>query len=198
MQSARNVIERVFIFALVCGLWSLAYLGIGHWGGGRAMPTLSWDPVRAVPLVSAFVVPYLSAFVMPLLLLYTMRDLPTYRKYALAVAGTIAVSAAFFIFLPLTIDRPVIQGASIFDRWLAALYAGDRPTNLFPSLHVSLAFLFAFGVSHDRPRWKFAMLSWAVLIAVSTVFIRQHYVVDALAGALLAWAAWRLFLKSVK
>lgn len=192
------LLERLALFALLYVLWLLVYFGVGAWSMTRPQLLLAWDPVARVPMVSVFVLPYLSAYVMPLLLLHTMRDLATYRKYALAVAGTIAVSAVFFILLPLTIDRPDVLGTSIFDRLLASLYANDLPTNLFPSLHVSLAFLFAFGVSYDRPRWKFSMLAWAVLIAVSTLFTRQHYVVDALAGAVLAWVAWRIFLKFKK
>ncbi len=190
--------ERLVLFAAVCALWALVYFGIGQWAIVRATVVFDWDPARAVPLASVFVIPYLSAYVMPLFVIFSIRSYSTYRIYAATVAGAIIVSAAFFALMPLTIDRPEILGASIFDRLLAHLYATDRPTNLFPSLHVSLAFLFAFGASLDHPRRKLWMLAWAWLIAVSTIFTRQHYVVDALAGALLAWVAWRIFLRMTK
>lgn len=162
------------------------------------MRTIPWDPVRLLPVGSVFVVPYLSAFAMPFLLLYALRDITAYRKYALAIACTIAVSGAFFVLLPLTIERPALSGAAPFDPLLSALYAADRPTNLFPSLHISLTCLFASGIAQARPRWKAWVWAWAALIALSTLLTRQHYAVDVAGGALLAWCAWRLFPGSAK
>ena len=36
---------------------------------------------------------------------------------------------------------------------------------------------------------------WAALIGISTVYTKQHYVVDAIAGALIALAAYAVFLR---
>lgn len=46
---------------------------------------------------------------------------------------------------------------------LRALYRADPPCNCFPSLHVAHSFVSA-------------------LVAMSTVFIKQHYVLDVIAG----------------
>jgi len=40
-----------------------------------------------------------------------------------------------------------------------------------------------------------AALLWATLIGASTLFTKQHYVVDVIAGALMAFAAYALFLR---
>lgn len=37
---------------------------------------------------------------------------------------------------------------------------------------------------------------WAALIGVSTLYVKQHYVADAIAGALAAYLAYVLFLRS--
>ena len=39
---------------------------------------------------------------------------------------------------------------------------------------------------------RLALSVVAIGISISTVFVKQHYVVDVLAGATLAWAAWQL------
>ena len=49
--------------------------------------------------------------------------------------------------------------------------------------------VFASPVSR-RSRWALCVLAAAV--SVSTVFVKQHYIVDVLAGFALAWVAWRL------
>ena len=194
MRALPDRIERLALFLGTAVLWASAYLGTAAWNAARPMATLAWDPVRSFPFVSAFVVPYLSAYALPFLAAFSPLGRAAYRRLAAVVAGTIAFSAACFVLWPLTIARPDLGLGSSFDRLLAALYAADRPTDLFPSLHVSLSFLFALAVGRGRPRLRPWTLAWATLIAVSTLFTRQHYVVDVIGGVVVAWIAWRIFL----
>lgn len=188
--------ERILIFVALYAFWAIAYFGVAALNAGRPAYALEEDAIGLIPRLSVFVVPYFSAYALPILLLVTMREEKKWRRLALVVVGVIAASAAAFMIVPLTIVRPPIADASLSGRLLGALYAVDAPTNLFPSLHVSLSSLFALAVAKERPHWKCRLLAWAALIAVSTLFIRQHYVIDVLAGALLAWIAWRIFLRS--
>ena len=58
-------------------------------------------------------------------------------------------------------------------------------TSVFPSAHVSGAFGAAFAIRHvlaDKPWIWRGLMTYAVLIAVATVYGRYHYVVDAVAG----------------
>lgn len=190
--------ERLTICLAVAAVWSFGYLGIGAWNAGRPASVLPWDPIHAFPFASVFVIPYLSAYVLPLLAIAFLRERKALRAFAAVVVVTILASALCFAFWSLTIDRPDIGAASLSDRALAALYAADHPVNLFPSLHVSLSFLFAAAVGYARPRWRGWALAWAALIAVSTLFTRQHYLVDVLGGVVLAWVGWRAFLRLAK
>lgn len=194
MRALPDKAERLALFLGTAALWALGYLATAAWNASRPAGALAWDPVWSFPLVSAFAVPYLSAYALPFLAALAPLSRADYRRLAAVTAGTIAFSAAFFLLWPLTIARPDIGLASYSDRLLAALYAADHPVNLFPSLHVSLSFLFAAAVGHARPRWRRWTLAWAALIAVSTLFTRQHYVVDVIGGAAVAWMAWRVFL----
>lgn len=198
MPRFSSIRERAAIFIAIYAFWISAYFGVEHRNAGRSVQTLAWDPVRLLPVLGLFVIPYLSAYAMPFLLLFMMRDQAKYRKFAAVIVGTIVACSAVFLIMPLAIERPPLGSASVFDRLLGMLYFIDAPTNLFPSLHVALAFLFSSGVAHVRPRWRGWMLAWACLIAVSTLFTHQHYFVDVLAGIAVAWAAWRIFLKLAK
>ena len=65
-------------------------------------------------------------------------------------------------------------------------------TSVFPSAHVSTAFAGAFGlqlVIGERPWVGRVFLILAILIGTATVYGRYHYLVDALAGFVLAVGA---------
>jgi len=194
MRAPRPIAERCLLFAAVSAFWVAAYFAVGAWNASRPMQVLPWDPVWHFPFVSAFVLAYDSAYLLPFVAFLAVKDRSASRRFAAVVAGVIAASAACFLAWPLLLPRPPIAAASAFDRLLAALYAVDRPTNLFPSLHVSLSFLFALAAGRAWPKRRLWFLAWAMLIAVSTLFTRQHYFVDVIGGVLVGFAAWRIFL----
>lgn len=187
--------ERVFLFVGVYLLWLAVYLAVGRIDAARPAAVLLWDPVWSFPRVSAFVVPYLSAYLMPFILLFVVRDRAAFRRLAAMLSAVILFSAAIFLLWPLRLPRDPLAPTTTFDGLLGGLYAADRPTNLFPSLHVSMAFLFALAIGQARPRWRPWTLAWATLIAASTLFIRQHYLIDVLGGVAVAWVAWRAYLR---
>jgi membrane-associated phospholipid phosphatase len=55
-------------------------------------------------------------------------------------------------------------------------------------MHVSVAMLTAM---HIAPHAGPAAFAFPVLIALSCIFTKQHYVLDLLAGALLGWGTYR-------
>lgn len=188
----------MLIFTAVSAFWVLVYFGVGNVNAARHAWMLEWDPIRYVPLLSPFVFVYLSAYIMPLAPYLALRDRARTRRFAAVTFGVIAFCGVVFLLLPFTIERPSIFSDASSDRLLGWLYATDRPINLFPSMHVALAYLFAYGTGQERPRWKKFMMLWATLIALSTLFTHQHYVVDVLGGIIVAMGAWRIFLKMTK
>lgn len=67
--------------------------------------------------------------------------------------------------------------------------------NCFPSLHISVAFIAALSCwKQDRVAGG-AAFALASLITVSTFFVKQHYVVDAVAGIALATGVWAIVLR---
>ncbi|WNG57717.1 phosphatase PAP2 family protein [Archangium gephyra] len=73
----------------------------------------------------------------------------------------------------------------------AALSCVRSPASCLPNLHVAAAFVSAFAVVGERRAPL--LVAWAALIWGSTLTTRQHYVVDGVAGLLLALAVWALF-----
>ena len=74
---------------------------------------------------------------------------------------------------------------------IARLYQTDSPNNILPSIHVynSLGAWFAIQnsrLTRERPRLRMASLVMTSLIILSTMFIKQHSVIDVVGALLMA------------
>ena len=99
------------------------------------------------------------------------------------------VCAAFYIGFPTTNVRPAFTVDSFSDWLLAFLYRIDQPTNLFPSIHCLVSWLCYAGIrKSDKVSSPYKAFSciFALLVAASTQFTKQHYLADAVAGIALA------------
>lgn len=122
-------------------------------------------------------------------LLKNPRELVAYAGRALVLS---AVGLAIFIRWPTAV-------AVRADDWaehagFSVLAGVDATGNACPSLHVAFAVLTAFGLSRVLREiragtgWRVANWGWCAGISYSTVAIRQHVVIDVVAGALLGAA----------
>jgi membrane-associated phospholipid phosphatase len=127
---------------------------------------------------------YLFLIVLPVLV---VQDEPTLRATVRAWLAVWLTSYAIFLFFPTVAPRPDEVGGSGFAAWgLRFLYRADPPFNCFPSLHVAHTVVSAFACRRVHVRLGDLALVCALLVALSTLFTKQHYVVDVIAGAALA------------
>lgn len=213
-------IESEFARARWMYIVGMAYLLIGYLGTNEIAALNPWDRA-ALPISTSFdrelpFVPWTVIFYVlyyPLLgtpLLFA-RDPIALSRLSLAQAGMNTFAYVIFLLFPTPIDRPPsvpVEGwAHVV---LDSLYRADHPYNTFPSLHVAQTCLLALFYLRFRPRWigetlhrhhtrlDFSVIllhgAASILVAASAVLIKQHYVADATAGALLAAAvAWLVF-----
>ncbi len=90
-----------------------------------------------------------------------------------------------FILLPATIQRPEITGSAPWDHLTGIIYAIDTPDCLFPSIHCLDSYICFRGamLSERLPRWYTWVTGiFAIMVFASTVLIKQHFVVDIIAG----------------
>jgi membrane-associated phospholipid phosphatase len=116
-----------------------------------------------------------------------------YLYVAISYMLLLGFQMAFFTLLP--VATPVEwrtcnlrRGRS--ERFLAFVQSLDARTNSFPSMHTSVATLTAFHLAHS---FGPGVLLFPILIALSCLFTRQHYIVDLPAGALLGAAVFAIF-----
>lgn len=187
-QAAVTIALAVATFAM-----SLPYDALNH---GPNVLFLRTPIDDAIPVVGPFVVPYVSLrpFLYGSLVLFLLLRVRVYRSAALSMIAVFAVSYVFYFFLQSFIERPTLIGDDTFSRMIREVYAGDQPYNDFPSLHASLSTMVAVHWLRVDRRVGTIVAIWAALIVVSTVFVKQHYVADMVAGALLAFVVSRVML----
>lgn len=101
----------------------------------------------------------------------------------------------FFLLLPTTNVRPVIEGNTIFHTAMQFLYQIDAADNLFPSIHCLTSWFCYIAVRDNEkiPKWyRRVSLGIAVAICISTLTTKQHVLVDVAGGILLAEGSYYL------
>lgn len=145
-----------------------------------------------------FVIPYVFWYVyMVGSVAYTFfRDVGAFRKMMYFYMIVFGVSTVVFFLYPTCQNfRPAqFLRDNVLTRVMGLLYSMDTNTNVCPSLHVSGSIGAALGfVATKRfstPGWKIINILIAGSICISTVFVKQHSVVDVFWGLVLSWAAW--------
>jgi membrane-associated phospholipid phosphatase len=195
----------VLLAYVVSGTWLAAafmfmlpmYFIIGQWTARdpHYQPFIWLD--HAMPLWPAWIAVYGSlyfcAFLLPLVV---VRGQELFRQSLKAYLFVMLLSYVGFWFYPTVApltEKTVVNG---FAEWsLQLFYDIDQPYGCFPSLHVAYAFVGALACYRMHRGVGIAASVWSVLIALSTVYTKQHFVVDALVGGMLGIAAYWLFLR---
>ena len=153
--------------------------------------TLNYHPVESVldakiPFCEYFVPAYYFWFVFLIgIHIYTFFfDVPAFKKLMYFIMITYTVTSVIYLIYPTKQELRPTEFAqdNIFITIVQGLYGFDTNTNVCPSLHVigSVAVLFT---SWECKRfktfwWQLGFVSATVLICLSTVFLKQHSVVD--------------------
>lgn len=151
--------------------------------------TLEFD--RMVPLLTIFIVPYILSYVWWLvspMLIANYLGKKAFYNYIFASVITYFICFLFYIILPTTIIRPNIENNSIFDILTNFIYTTDVPNNLFPSMHCLISWLLFVGIRNKNVPKKIVVTQGiiAIMINLSTQFVKQHYIVDLILSILLA------------
>ncbi len=128
--------------------------------------------------------------------LYRADRLAEFEEMVFAVVATFLVSYVCYLAAPTLGPRvPADQAAAVLGggsaseaiRWFLHTFEGNE-LDAFPSGHTALSLIFlAFGW-RLFPRWRVTLALLVAGIVFSTVYLSLHYVVDVVAGVLLAAA----------
>lgn len=174
------------------------YLVIAGRARGSAvyLPELALD--RLLPLTPTWALVYGALYAFLIVLpVFVVQQKEMIRRTVWAYIMVWSVGYTCFLLYPTVAPRPNTVTGDGFAVWgLRFLYDADPPYNCFPSIHVAHSFVSALACHRVHRSLGLVALSCASLVAISTLFTKQHYVADVIAGLLLALAANAVFLRN--
>lgn len=183
------------MFILVALVPLYVFIPLAVAGRPLHTPALPLDGLVPVEPVWALVYGALYLFLI-LLPVFVVRQPEPIRRTVWAYLFVWITAYLCFLAYPTAAPRPPGLAGHGFASWgLRFLYEADPPFNCFPSLHVAHSFVSALAVGRVHRRLGSAAVLCASLVAVSTLFSKQHYVLDVVAGAGLAALAHAIFLR---
>lgn len=141
-----------------------------------------------IPLWTPFIVIYLSYFVLLALTPVYFIKINEFKWLKIGLLAVIIACLIAYIFYYLfqnKVERPVIENGNIFDWLYTYLNLGVAQYNALPSLHVAISTIVGIIFYTVRSKFFKPILVWVALIIASTVFTKQHYFLDILAGLVL-------------
>lgn len=142
-----------------------------------------------IPVVEVFIIPY--ALWLPYLVAGMIAIAIRTRKISRKTSYMLMAGMTLFIIISLLYPNILELRAAIPDRqnifmdMINYLHSIDTPTDVLPSLHVYDAIVVAAGIHLAFPEKKLVLISsdtLTVLIVLSTVFIKQHSIIDVIAA----------------
>lgn len=142
-----------------------------------------------IPFCEYFLIFYVFWYLLIVISLvyFALYNTDGFKKLMTFIIVTQLVAMAIYIIFPSRQDlRPAeFVRDNVLTRLMAFIYRIDTSTGVCPSLHVaySIGIASAFLKEKDLSRfWKSAVVVVAVLISISTAFVKQHSVMDIYAA----------------
>lgn len=179
--------KKPLIWLISIPLLGLVYQFLNNTAHGvRSLET----PIdEKIPFIEYFIIPYVVWYGYIVISFYLLF-IKSRRNFFEAIAGYnlgLIVCYLFYIFFQTTVSRPELTGDSIFIALTKLIYSMDKPYNAFPSIHVYTTYLFMVLLwKLDLKRWQnISMQVTGISIILSTVFVKQHVILDVIASIFL-------------
>jgi membrane-associated phospholipid phosphatase len=93
------------------------------------------------------------------------------------------------------VPQAQLHGSDLFTFLLRQLHEKAGRYNALPSGHIYITALLVFFYSLWYPRFKPLLIITLVIVSLSTLFTAQHYILDIVAGLLVATLGYHVGLK---
>ena len=162
----------------------------------------------SIPFIPYSLIPYFSLYLYYPIFAYILTT-DDHRSQGFEIIKYFLMmtwfSFFFFIAFPTEIHLRQQLPASQLDQLYQIMYFVDSPYNAWPSLHVSHSLFIILASIHLKSttsdisqQTKIFLIALWLCLVISTLTTKQHYVFDAVSGALVGWGAWKLYLRNYK
>lgn len=144
-----------------------------------------------IPFVSSFVVIYVLSYVLWIIgfLVFAKESRSLCNEFFAAEFVCKTICLLCFVIIPTTMTRANVPSGGVLNWLTNAVYSLDQPNNLFPSIHCMeswICFRGALRCKKVHPMYSKVWFVLAILICMSTVFVKQHVFVDIIGGIVVA------------
>jgi membrane-associated phospholipid phosphatase len=185
------------IYGLVMfGVWSGLYFWIAESRIGAEKHSMLVEFDKMIPFIPEWVWIYLTVYMIFLIPLFGLTERRLLKLVMTSYIVVMLVCYVFFYLYPVEYPRPLLQ-VKDYSTWaLSLVYKNDKPWNCFPSSHCAMAMMAALVLLEIN--WVFGLwgMITALSIGVSTLFTKQHFIVDVVAGFGLSILVYYVFFKS--
>lgn len=167
-----------------------------------------------IPFLGFFIYIYNMFYPFVLLSLYLLYKKDFKAFWKAVIAGTIGyiICDIIFLFMPTIMYRQIIPNYDPITNLVIKItyYFDNPPMNCFPSIHCLFCFQviysYLFSKYHDYKKEVF-IIFFLVLIIISTLFVKQHFVYDVIGSFLVCIATnliveifdlYKVFQKKIK
>ena len=151
------------------------------------------DAELEIPFVPASVLGYMSIYPLFWLSPFVLRTRDELRWLAWTLAAITLIAGIGFVLFP---ADPHFRTPDDWGAWTPLIRFAKGLAlehNLAPSLHVGLVVSCITIYARRAPAWGKAVLwGWSLLVALSTLLLHPHYVIDVITGYGLGWGGVRL------
>jgi len=189
MENYRKGWREQILFLLLIGYFVFGYLPLAAFMGSKGFyHVVGFEWERKIPFMVPFILGYSLVYASIFLIYWVIPSWEIFKKMVWGFFWMTTIHYLFFYFFPVKmIWRPEIVEVHTFFDWLARfIFSLDNTYNCFPSLHVAYPTLATVLAWRFIPKHRYFFMSLAFITAVSVVLVKQHYILDAVAGAAIA------------
>ncbi len=193
----RNITEPNYRHVLLLLYWpvhGLVFLLLERGGLVQQYHTVECALDHFIPFNEWFFIPYIFWFIYLIggLAFTFFRDVRSFRRMMRFIILTYGTTLVIYMLWP---TKQMLRPAefahdNVMTRFAAWFYEFDTNTNVCPSMHVLGAVAVSVGMwdcgRFRKPAWRIAFGGMTALISVSTLFVKQHSVIDVLAAVALS------------
>lgn len=191
----RFVFEKIIVTVVVVAVCAFLFIYVNQMNAHLAAQGAAFTGLESwldayIPFIPQFVWFYFLYYIWVLLVTPIMKEREHFYHAAASFAVLQTAAIATFILFPSFMQRPQVVGEGWSYDLVRWMYKADQGYNLIPSLHVGHTTLVTLFYRTHRPKAFPIVAAGTFMISLSTVFIKQHYIVDIPVGFLMALGAY--------
>ena len=164
-------------------VWAVVYFAIGKLVDPSRVHLLRSPLEARIPLLPSFSLLYVLLYPMYLFPFFVVRDKAVLIRLLVADILMLPICSVLFIAVPVSFERVTTLPVTDLGSWLlSVVWSADVTWNCMPSEHCMAAMIATLAIIESKRNVGYFALFTTILIGLSTLFTKQHYLVDVLAG----------------